>query len=208
MHIIQSPRAGPFKTTAWDNHRALAEQVLLLSQKAAAERRLEIAAQLSDLALAEAGKAREPKLRARALALQKASKQALTQFREYEAAKGELQHEPGNAEASLAAGRYECLVWGEWESGLKKLAAGSDASLRELASKDLAAPQDADDQAAVGDGWFDIAKEKAGAEQANLYGRAAWWYEKALPRATGLLKSKLEKQLDKIKATAGKTAGP
>ncbi len=188
--------------------RALAEQVLLLAQKASDEHRLDIAAELDELALAEAGKAGERKLLAQARAAAKHSGQALTRFRQYEAAKAQLQQEPASGEANLAAGRYECLLLGDWAAGLPKLAAGSDESLRTAAAKDLAAPTDADAQAAVGDGWWDLAQDEAGPGQAHLYSRAAWWYEKALAQATGLLKTKLEKRLDTIKAAAAKGTSP
>jgi serine/threonine protein kinase len=186
------------------HHRALAEQALILSQKAAKARQFGITARLSELAVAEAGKAHDPKLFSRAHAAAKDSKNALAQFREYEAAKARLQQEPGNAKATLAAGRYECLVLDDWDQGLRKLAAGSDESLRAVAAKDLAAPKDADAQAAVGDGWWELAKDEAGADQAALLHRAASWYEKASSEATGLLKSKLEKRLRSMKGPAAK----
>ena len=184
------------------DHRALVEQVLPLVQKAVDEQQIEIAARLGELAVAEAGKAREPKLLARARAAANQSDQALTQFRRYQAAKVELQKDPGSAEANLAAGRYECLVRGDWERGLPKLAAGSDQTWRELAKKDLAAPADAGARAAVGDGWWELAKEQSGVGQAQLQARAAAWYAKALPQAIGLLKIKLEKRLADVNAAA------
>jgi hypothetical protein len=190
------------------HHRALAEQALLLTRKATEARQFEIAAKLGELAASEAGKAREPKLFAQAHAVAKDSKTALTQFRVYESAMAKLQQEPGNAEANLAAGRYECLVLRDWELGLRKLAAGSDESLRGVAAKDLASPKDTDAQVAVGDGWWELATDDAGVDQAGLYGRAAWWYERALPEATGLLKSKLEKRLHAIKVTTATTTSP
>jgi hypothetical protein len=184
------------------DHQALAEQVLPLAQKALAERRIEIAVKLSEVALAEARKARNPELLRRAHGVENDSKQALTEFGQYEAAKAELQQEPGNAEANLTAGCYECLVLGDWDQGLRKLAAGSDESLRELAKKDLAAPEDVDAQEAVGDGWWELAEVESGVHRANLYARAGWWYEKALPRAPGSLRKKLQARLDKITRTS------
>jgi hypothetical protein len=191
------------------HHRALAEQALGLTQKAMDGCQFEVAAKLSELAAAEAGKAQEPGLFRRARAVAKEGNQALARFREYEAAKAKLQHEPGDAEANLVAGRYECLVLADWRSGLAKLAIGSDESLRGLAKKDLAAPEDADARAAVGDGWWELAKDESGVAQASLYRRAAWWYEKALPQAAGqLLETKLKKRLETIKAATSKTTSP
>ena len=166
-------------------HRAVIERAILMSRQAADMRQYAIAAKLSQLAVTEATKAREFKVAMRARALAKESSQALEQFRQYEAAKDKLREEPGNAEANLTAGRFECLVWGEWDRGLGKLAACSDATLRNLASKDLGKPADADEQAAQGDGWWELAKDESGIAQVNLYRRAGWWYEKALSQAPG-----------------------
>ena len=191
------------------HHRALAEQALGLTQKAMDACQFEVAAKLSELAVAEAGKAQEPGLFRRARAAAKEGIQALARFHEYEAAKAKLQHEPGDAEANLVAGRYECLVLADWDSGLPKLAAGSDESLRGLAKKDLAAPEDVEARAEVGNGWWDLAKDETGVAQASLYRRAAWWYEKALPQAAGkLLETTLQKRLDQVKAATTKTTSP
>jgi len=202
--LAQMARGAKMQT----HHRAVAEQALLLMQKATESRQFETAAKLGELAAAEAGKGRDPKLFMRARAAARDSKNALTQFRDYEAAKAKIQENPANAEANLAAGRFECLVLGDWDLGLRKLAAGSDQAIRDLAAKDLAAPKDADAQAAVGDGWWKLANDEEGADQAGFYARAAWWYEKASSEATGLLKSKLEKRLHAIKVTATKTPSP
>jgi serine/threonine protein kinase len=191
------------------HHRALAEQALGLTQKAMDGCQFEVAAKLSELAAAEAGKAQEPGLFRRARAVAKEGKQALARCREYEAAKAKLQKEPGDAEANSLAGRYECLVLADWKTGLAKLAAGSDESLRGLAKKDLAAPEDAEARAAVGNGWFELAKDESGVAQASLYRRAALWYEKALPQAAGkLLEIDLKKRLETIKAATSKSTSP
>jgi hypothetical protein len=178
-------------------HRALAEKAMQLTQAAFDARQFETAARLGDTAVVEAVKTREPVLIAKARAVAKDGKKALAVLREYETAKAELEQSPQSPKANLTAGRYECLMCGEWETGLRKLAAGSDAALRDLAKKDLAGPEDAEQQVAVGDNWWDLAGEESGIAQTNLYRRAAWWYQKALPHAKGLLKAKLEKRLQR-----------
>ena len=127
---------------------------------------------------------------------------------EYEAAKVKLRGDPQNPEANLAAGRYECLISGNWNEGLRKLTAGSDETLRALAAKDLAEPKDPEQQAGVGDGWWELAKEESGTTQVAFYHRAAVWYEKASAQATGLLKGKIEKRLETIKTIETKPVGP
>ena len=128
--------------------------------------------------------------------------------RSYEAAKAQLQDDPRNPEANLAAGRYECLMAGKWKEGLRKLAAGSDETLRALAAKDLAEPKDPEQQAGIGDGWWELAKAESGTARVQFYGRAASWYEKASSQASGLLKAKLEKRLEAIKAVTTRPTSP
>jgi len=65
-----------------------------------------------------------------------------------------LAKKPDDPEANFTAGKYLCLVKGDWDKGLPLLAKGSDAKLKELAQKELAGPKDAAEQAAVGDGWW------------------------------------------------------
>jgi hypothetical protein len=176
-------------------HRAAAEQTLLVTQKAVQARQFDTAARLGELATVEAGKAREPKLFVRAHVAARESKNLLARSRQYEAAKAALRKNPADAEANLAAGRYECLVQGDWNSGLRKLALSSDTPLGDMAKKDLANPGNVNAQAAVGDGWRKLADDEAGADQAAFRRRAAWWYKKALHQAQGSLKASLEERL-------------
>ena len=184
----------------WLHHWALAQQAAALAQKAVEAGQVDIADQLSELAVAEAGKTSDPRTNTRIRATIKEVEKAVALRREYEVAKTKLQENSRNPEANLSAGRYECLVAGNWNEGLRKLAAGSDGTLRALAAKDLADPKGPEQQAGVGDGWWDLAEVESGTARDHCYRRAARWYKKASGRATGTLKAKLEKRLDTIKA--------
>lgn len=72
-------------------------------------------------------------------------------------------------------------------------AKGSDGALRDLASRDLTEPSAAAQQAAVGDGWWDLSeKEGAPAVKQRLRERALLWYEKASGALTGLYRAKVD----------------
>jgi hypothetical protein len=144
--------------------------------------------------------------------------QAQARRKEVEAARGEyaqvrddfktLSEKPDDPPANLQAGRYVCLVKGDWERGLPMLARGSDAALKALAEKELAAPDKPDAQAAVGDAWWDAAASRSGSLKARMQARAAHWYARALPGVTGLTRARLESRLESAQAaTAGSDGG-
>lgn len=105
---------------------------------------------------------------------------------------------PKDPQANLLVGRYYCFAKCHWEKGLPMLALGSDVALRALAEKELAKPTEADKQVELGDGWWALAEKVVGAAKGRIKGRAAYWYEKAVPTLTGLAKAKVEKRLGEI----------
>jgi formylglycine-generating enzyme required for sulfatase activity len=113
------------------------------------------------------------------------------------AAREQLKTTPDDAEASLTVGRWQCFNEGDWDSGLKLLAQGSDGALKSLAAEELTAkPAKAEDKAARGDAWWDAAGKAAGRDKSGMRGRAAYWYQEAVGELSpGLAKLKLEKRL-------------
>ena len=181
-------------------HRSMAEQAFKLTQQAMEGHESEAASRLSSLAVAEAAKARDPQLIQKVRTEAKEVERALVAFRQYEAAMTTLRQDFKDPEANSAAGRYECLFKGDWDAGLPKLAQAGDASLRAPAGKDLAGPTDPEQQVAVADGWWELARSESGSAKAQLYRRAALWYQKAASKATGLLKTKVERRLEAIRS--------
>jgi hypothetical protein len=119
--------------------------------------------------------------------------------KEYQAVKDAwktLKEKSDDPAANLNAGRFLCLVKGDWEKGLRLLARGSDPALQALAVKELAEPAKADERVALGDGWWDAAADKHGTAKSRLQARALHWYEKALPDTTGLVKAKLNQRIE------------
>jgi serine/threonine protein kinase len=180
--------------------RVVAEHAAQLTAEALEAQQFEAASALNKLAMSEAVKIRDVPMIQQIRTTSKEVNELLDLFGKYQAAKETLKKTPNDPQASLVVGRYKCLVRGGWDAGLPKLAAGSDQAIRNLAAKDLAKPDDVDQQVAVGDGWWELAQGESGVIQANLYRRAAYWYEKAALTATGLLKTKLDKRLETIRA--------
>lgn len=119
-------------------------------------------------------------------------------YEQVEPATARLEQSPTDPEANLAVGRYLCLVKGGWDKGLSMLALGSDATLKNLAVKDLENPTRAEVQADVGDAWWELAEKEEGLARQELIARATHWYQKALPGLTGLVKTKVQKRLDSL----------
>jgi hypothetical protein len=100
-----------------------------------------------------------------------------------------LARNPADPAANRLVGEDLAFAKGDWEAALPHLARCDDAGLRSLASMDLKKPTDADEQAAVGDAWWDEAGRRATARR-PLQDRAIAWYKLAWPKLTGLVREK------------------
>lgn len=109
-----------------------------------------------------------------------------------------LDKKAADPEANLAVGKYICFVKGDWDRGVPMLALGGDGALSKLARKDLEGTTNADDQAAIGDGWWKLAEEATGTAKRQLQARAAHWYQPALGQLSGLAKDAVAKRLAEI----------
>lgn len=108
-----------------------------------------------------------------------------------------LKQAPNDAEASLAVGKFLCFVKGEVENGLSFLAKGSDPTLKELAEKDLAKPNDDVALVALADRWYELAKKlEGGKHERRFQERAFYWYDRAWPKKTGIPRVELDKKLN------------
>jgi hypothetical protein len=171
-------------------HRTLARYLMGSANEAVAAEKFDAARRLADMAQYAAGKANDPPLA-------KATATRAKEIREVEAAyvaakpalaaaaKG-----PADADQSLAAGRFKCFYKGDWAAGLPLLAAGADASLKELAARDLAKPSGADQQLAVADAWWAEAGKAQGVARNLTMAHARGLYQQVEPTLAGLPKDK------------------
>jgi hypothetical protein len=79
-----------------------------------------------------------------------------------------LKSKPDDPDANARVGRSFCLFTGDWEKGLPLLAKGSDKKLQALAEKEMAVTNEPAAQAALGDGWYDLAEAEDGAPKTQL----------------------------------------
>jgi hypothetical protein len=109
-----------------------------------------------------------------------------------------LRSDPRDPAANLALGRYQAFTKGNWEKGLPLLALGSDVTLKALAAKDLAAPQGAKAQLALGEGWWKAAGKATGDAKTQLLLRSFLWYQQAAAHLEGRARAAAEARMRTI----------
>ncbi len=118
-----------------------------------------------------------------------------------------LNKKPDDPAANFDAGRYLCLVQGDWTHGLPMLAKGSDATLKGLAAKELAATKASTE---LGDAWWEAADHEAVVLwKKPMQQRAVFWYRQALEdpnEAKGLVRAKMEKRVESLQVAAADPA--
>jgi len=107
-----------------------------------------------------------------------------------------LQDRPTDPALNLEVGKYLCFVKGDWDNGLPMLALGSDEKLKGLATQELKGVTDPNEQAKLGDSWWERSEEESGAAKKRLSERATYWYRKSLVSLSGLARDRVQKRLD------------
>jgi len=189
------------EATAPGQHKAVAEAVLPVVDDLAGADDIELALDVCEAGRAAAQKSRQfalvNELRARADELKK--QQGSSQ--EYRQALAVMEDEPAEPAANLAAGRYLCLIKGDWDHGVPMLALGSDAALKAVALMELRGADTAEQQAAIGNAWWDAAETRQGAERDTLRLRAGVWYRRAEPKMAGSLTGlRINQRLEQLAA--------
>lgn len=122
-----------------------------------------------------------------------------TEFEKAKEAFDTIQTRPGDAAASLVAGRYLAFVQQEWTAGIALLAKGSDEKLQGAAQRDLKAATGTDDERiAAADGWYDLAANAETVLKPGMQIRAHHWYVEAFAGQGGLNKARVEKRIAEL----------
>lgn len=128
-------------------------------------------------------------------------------FEQYTQSEGVLKAKPDDAEANLVTGKYLCFVQDSWDSGLRRLAKGSDAGLAALAQASLLNPSQAAEQSVLANQWWEFAESLEGAERDGARAYAGHWYQAAVGQLSGLSKSLAEKRLAELTKTVAAKRG-
>jgi len=178
---------------------ALAAVALELVREAVAHDDYDRAAEFTEISLAAARKARDWKLVKRIADRAKEVKEAADAYGRVRKVLPTLENDPADADANQVAGEYSCFVKGDWRKGIPMLALGSDEAVKALAQKELKGTGSPEEQAELGDGWWDVAQTKQGGQRETLLLHAGRWYREAKPGlSSALTLDKIEKRLDEI----------
>jgi hypothetical protein len=178
----------------------LAGCCLTAEESAAVDDRYELAARFLTIADSAAERGRRVDLIA-AVSDRKKELDALRVGQdEYAKARQALAKTPGDAAASLTAGRFLCFVKGDWEHGLPMLAAGQDEGLHGLAVKDMENPGEPGPRASIGGGWWDLSLKLSGVMKDQVRGRSLYWYRQAMPGLSGVNRKAIEERLKEVQS--------
>ncbi|MCU0880696.1 MAG: SUMF1/EgtB/PvdO family nonheme iron enzyme, partial [Pirellulaceae bacterium] len=187
------------QATTSAQHKAVAEAALSIAAKLSDADQYETALRLCEAARSSAQRAKLFPLAKELTARIEETKRQQLLSEDYRKALNVLENKPTDPAANLAAGRHLCFVKGNWERGVPMLALGSDTALKAAAIKDLRGADSADEQAATGDAWWDLAEAKQGEERDVVRLRAGFWYRQAEPKlAGGLAGLKIKQRLEVI----------
>lgn len=195
---IDDPRAAAFRTLLGSKvtgELCVAAQVA--AQRAAQADDYKSAQEFAEIAELAAKKDAETLKSAKAL--RKQIEQQAAEHKQLAAHHEALQADALDVAANLAVGRFLCFRKQDWQQGLPYLAIAKGTPLGEVAAAELVDSPEPIAQRAVGDQWWKLAETDADL-QAIAQSRAIDWYEKALPKLTGLERAKVEKRLADAKA--------
>ena len=185
-------------------YETVAKAALPLIDAAVAADRYDLAKQIGELTASTARRAREYSIAREAVERMHAAEEEEKQFAAVKSSFDALEANPGDAAANLAAGRHYVRK-GNWDEALPHLAAGDDLQLKQAAEKELAGAASPEEQAALGDVWWDLAEKRPGSERHALMKHAGTWYSRAqvlLP--AGVTQRKVENRLKELTETTEK----
>jgi len=119
-------------------------------------------------------------------------------FERFQTSKETLKSSPGDPEANLFVGQYQCFVTQSWEEGWPHLVKGGNPPLKDLAEQELARPSSPEAQLKLADAWFEQARQAAGPKKSGMMKRAGHWYAVCRPSLTGLSALKADQRLQEI----------
>jgi len=180
-------------------HESLVRCALAAADAALARDDYSIAPRLAAVAESVAAKAQRVVLLTDAQDKVKEITWAANEYAQAKSALDTLALRPNDPTARSTAGRFKCLVKNDWDHGLPLLLESTDARLKLLAEHDqaaLAAP--ADIQKKIGDDWWSFGDAFVQRARIACRTRAAYWYQRALPRLSGISLTSVQQRLDEI----------
>lgn len=150
------------------------------------------ALELASLASQAAVKVKDKAVLTEVTEIRKEAQAIADEYEIADKARETLKTTPEDASARLTWGRWLCLHRNDWQEGLKILQGSSDATLKDLAERDIRNPTETSEMLELGGGWLRYAKSGKDHQLAEFAERALFWFQKAEAQSTGLAKSRVE----------------
>jgi hypothetical protein len=108
--------------------------------------------------------------------------------------------------ATRLRARFRVLGKGNFDEGMNELRAVDDPQLRALAVQESARPATAEQQLALGQGWFAFAANLSGLERTNAMRRADYWLRTSLPQLSRAQRIEAQRSLDAVAKSIGRSS--
>ena len=129
-------------------------------------------------------------------------------YKALRAAVERLHEAADDPEANLKVGLFACMLKHDWQHGLRRLARGSDESLRQLAQRDLQSPAEPATRLGLAQAWFDWAAGSKDETKLACQARALQWFERAAPACRGADREQAQKRIADIRGSGAFQARP
>lgn len=161
----------------------------------------ESAFQVIQVVQTHAGKMKDKALQKQMLDLKQENQERRAEYDAYRSSLTTLERTPNDKSANLVAGRYACLVAGDWKAGLASLLK-AEGPLKSIAEKELSKPEEVAAMLELGDSWWSAAESEKGLTRTRMRREAGYWYRQAISSLSGIKKTAVEKKLAEIKGNS------
>jgi len=180
-------------------NRALAATTAEIIDEAVADDEYELAERLLEMATRAARKARDGDLVRQLAARREEVEESAETYQAVKRALAKLARQPVDPEANKTVGEYYCFGKHDWERGLPMLALSDDAALKPLAVREVEKVSSPPAMVQLAEEWAKASESREGPEKRAILGRAIHWYERALPRLSGLSKLKAQQRIQELR---------
>lgn len=177
-------------------HEAFCGDLLPVINASVGADRYAIARKLAELFVRSAKAARNPKLANTATALAADVNLLAVEYEKLAEAFARLKSNATTSEDNIALGKFFCFLKGDWKTGVPLLADGGDDPLCQLAADELSSPAAIEDQLKLADAWWAQGEAAEGLRAGRIRQQAAIWYEKVLPKLSGLSAARAKQHLE------------
>ncbi|MBC7853553.1 MAG: hypothetical protein IAF94_08965 [Pirellulaceae bacterium] len=179
-------------------HEAYCGDVLPVLHASVSVDRYVVAQKLTALLVRSAKAARNQKLASGAVNLTSEVDELASEHEKLAELFARLKSNTATAADKGALGTFYCFLKGDWKSGLPLLAEGGDGPVNQLAADELSNPTEPEDQLKLADAWWAQAEGSKGLRVSRIRQQAALWYERALPRLSGLSAARAKQHLEVV----------